>query len=140
MLLVGPERERGVHVGEEVAPHGAVLALAATLSRDRGWSPVLVSLMGQRVCPLLCVCLYESQKPNHPEGSSEPLGDLSSHPLPPYVSACRSCISLDPLATHSMSAKNFSVLAHIRVLSPSELKVQPHSQITLRSAGELLWS
>lgn len=64
-----------------------------------------------------CLCLYESQKPHHPEGSSEPLGDLSSHPLPPYVSACRSCISLDPLATHSMSAKNFSVLAHMRVVS-----------------------
>lgn len=56
-MLVGPERERGVHVGEEVAPHGAVLALAAPLSRDRGWSPVLVLLMGQRVRSLLFVSL-----------------------------------------------------------------------------------
>lgn len=96
------QRERGEHEGEEVAPHGAIPALAATPSRDRGWS-LFWCLCWTRESNPSCVCLCECQKP-HPEGSSEPLGDLSSHPLPPRVSSCRSWVSLDPLAANSTSA------------------------------------
>lgn len=120
-------------MGEEVAPRGAVNALAETPSSDRGWS-LFWCLSWSRESIPFCVCLCGSQKPHHPEGSSEPLEHLSSHPLPPCVSSCRSCISLDPLATNIMSAKHFSVLAHRHALCPSELKGQPHNQITLMSA------
>lgn len=117
------QRERGEHEGEEVAAHGAIPALAATPSRDRGWS-LFWCLCWTRESIPSCVCLCECQKP-HPEGSSEPLGDLSSHPLPPCGSSCRSWVSLDPLAANSTSADHFSVLAHRHALCPSELKGQP---------------
>lgn len=81
VLLMGPERE-GSPCGEEVTPRGAIPALAVRLSRDRGWSLVWCLSWTRESIPF-CVSLCELQQPPYPGGSSEPLGDLSSHPLPP---------------------------------------------------------
>lgn len=74
VLLMGPERE-GSPCGEEVTPRGAIPALAATLSRDRGWSLFWCLSHGpESPSPSVCVSLCELEQPPHPEGSSEPLG------------------------------------------------------------------
>lgn len=139
VLLMGPERE-GSPCGEEVTPRGAIPALAATLSRDRGWSLFWCLSHGpESPSPSVCVSLCELEQPPHPEGSSEPLGGWDLILFHLNVSSCRSCTSLDPLTTNSTSTKHFSVLTHKHALSPSELKGSP----TARSpwcVRELLWS
>lgn len=131
MLLVGSEREGSTCGGGGGTSWGSPCPGSGTEQGQRMETCFGVSHGPEGPSPSVCV----SQKPHHPEGSSEPLGDLSSHPLPPCVSSCRSCVSLDPLATNSMLAKHSSVLTDMHVPSPSELKRQPHNQITLMSAG-----
>lgn len=85
-----------------------------------------------------CVHLYVSQKLHHQEVSSDPLGDLSSSSPTLCVCLYELRISLNPFPINYMTAKHFSVLAHVLALSPPLLIGWPHNQITLTSAGELL--
>lgn len=89
-------------------------------------------VMDQRVHPLLCVSLWITEA-TPPRGLFWAFGRPELSSCPPCVSSCRSCISLDPLATNSTSAKHSSVPAHRHALSPSELKGQLHNQTTLMS-------
>ena len=77
---------------EEVAPHGAAYLPWQQHRAGTKDGVLFCCLMDQRTIPF-CVYLYVSQKLHHQMVSSDPLRDLSCHPLPPYVCACMSCIS-----------------------------------------------
>lgn len=77
VLLMGPEGEESTCGGGGSILWGNLCPGSDTKQAQR-IEPFLMSWTRESIP--FSVCLCESQKPHHPGGSSEPLGDLSSHP------------------------------------------------------------
>lgn len=81
-------------VEEEVAPTSSGAAYLLWQQHQEGqMMECHVAVSWTREPVPFCMYQYVSQELHHQDESSDPLGDLSSHPLP-YVHACMSCISV----------------------------------------------